>query len=156
MPGSTDTHILGFPVLPIDPTTLPDKNVLTWVRSARNIQFLATGTGGTAVTSLNALTGALSIVAGSGITVTVGASTITIAATVGATPNFADDETPTGSRPGTSFTLAHTPSPAGSLLLFWNGALQKPGGVDYTLAGNAITTVNTIGAGDSFLAWYRY
>jgi len=74
----------------------------------------------------------------------------------GGAATFADEEIPSGATPGTSFTLAHSPSPAASLLLFWNGLLQKPGGVDYTLAGAAITTVNTIGAGDSFLAWYRF
>jgi hypothetical protein len=74
----------------------------------------------------------------------------------GTVPNFADEEVPSGSTPGTSFTLAHTPNPAKSLQLYWNGVLQKPGGVDYTLATASITTVQSVQSGDSFVAWYRY
>jgi hypothetical protein len=115
---------------------------------------LPSGGGGSGVSSLNSLTGALSIVAGTGISVTPSGSNITIANT--STLNFADSETPSGSTPGTSFTLAHTPSPAASLQLFLNGQLLKSGGVDYTLSGAGITTVLTVAAADVLLAWYRY
>jgi hypothetical protein len=71
-------------------------------------------------------------------------------------PSFADSETPAGATPGTAFTLAHAPNPAASLILVWNGVTLKRGGVDYTLVGNAVTTVQIIGAGDSFICWYRY
>ena len=107
-------------------------------------------TGTSAVTSLNGLTGALSITGGTNVVVTPSGSNVQISI------NFADNETPSGSTPGTSFTLAHSPSPVGSLQLFWNGQLLKAGGADYTLSGTGITTVNTIAASDVLLAWYRY
>jgi hypothetical protein len=153
--GPMNSKLVGLNILPIDVATLADGSALVFVKASGDLEFKPGGGGG-GVTSLNALTGALVIAAGAGITVTPSGSTITIAATGGAVPNFADDETPAGSRPGTAFTLAHTPNPAASLELFWNGVLQKPGGFDYTLAGNAITMVNTVGTGDPFLAWYRY
>jgi hypothetical protein len=81
----------------------------------------------------------------------------------GAGLNFADSETPGGSINGSNaaFTLAHSPSPAGSLILvqrFASGgaAVLFPGGVDFTLSGLNITMVNAPATGDSFLAWYRY
>jgi len=74
----------------------------------------------------------------------------------GGSVNFADEIVPTGGIPGSSFTLPNAPNPSASLLLFWNGILLKPGGVDYTLSGNSITTVQTVESRDSFLAWYRH
>ena len=49
---------------------------------------------------------------------------------------FTDGEVPGGVVDGTNatFTLANTPSPAGSLVLYRNGIAQKAG-VDYTLTG---------------------
>ena len=76
------------------------------------------------------------------------------------TINFADAETPTGTINGVNatFTLANSPSPAGSLLLFKNGQLMKAAGADYTLTGNSIAFVS--GAipqtGDVLLAQYRF
>lgn len=77
-----------------------------------------------------------------------------------ATTKFADLETPAGVVDGINdtFTLAHSPNPPGSLLLFKNGQLLIPGGEDYTLAGNVIVYV--AGAipqpGDVHKASYRY
>lgn len=64
--------------------------------------------------------------------------------------NFSDDETPSGSINGsnTSFTLAHSPNPAGSLALFKNGQKLEPGGADYTLSGATITMTNAPKTGD--------
>src|SRR5258708_7768677 len=80
----------------------------------------------------------------------------------GAGPNigqrFADSETPGGATNGsnTSFTLASSPNPALSLLLFLSKSLQIQG-TDYTLSGSTITmTVAPSGGTTSFLAWYRY
>lgn len=78
----------------------------------------------------------------------------------GAVPNFADNETPSGSIDGTNaaFTLAHTPSPVGSLQLYKNGQLMIAGGADYTLVTATATFV--AGAkpktGDVLIASYRY
>jgi len=58
----------------------------------------------------------------------------------GSNPVFVDLETPNGTMNGSNaaFTLALAPNPAGSLLLFRNGLLQKAG-VDYTLTGSSIS-----------------
>lgn len=71
---------------------------------------------------------------------------------------FVDGEQPQGAVDGLnrSFTLAGTPAPPASLLLYRNGVLQKQG-VDYTLVGNAIDFVAaaTPQPGDLLLASYR-
>lgn len=93
-----------------------------------------------------------------------GVIAVTIA---GATTNFADNETPSGIINGvmdgagvitgnTIFTLAQTPSPATSLQLYLNGAIQKPAGGDFTLAGATITFNNAPLAGSILTAYYRY
>jgi hypothetical protein len=53
------------------------------------------------------------------------------------------DEVVSGS--GTSFTLAHTPV-SGTLRLYGSGQRLVPGGVDYTLSGTTITTINSYSA----------
>lgn len=74
------------------------------------------------------------------------------------TVSFADDETPTGSINGsnTSFTLAHTPNPSASLLLFKNGQKLEPGGADYSLSTNTITATVAPKTGDTLTASYRF
>ena len=74
----------------------------------------------------------------------------------GATGNFADNTTPTGTCPTTNLTLAHAPNPAASLNLFDNGQLLTAGGADYTLASSTITLVNSCPSGSVFIASYRY
>jgi hypothetical protein len=73
-------------------------------------------------------------------------------------PEFVDGETPAGLVNGLNavFTLASTPSPASSLQLYRNGLRQKLG-LDYTLAGNAITfaTASLPGVDDLLLTSYR-
>ncbi len=70
---------------------------------------------------------------------------------------FSDGETPSGVVDGANsiFTLAHAPSPASSLQLY-NGIILSPGGTDYTLTGNQISTVSPPSAGSVLKAWYRY
>ena len=75
----------------------------------------------------------------------------------GTAGRFIDDEVPAGS--GTAFTLSNIPSPARSLQLFQYlsgfGSILLRQGIEYTLSGSAITTVNTIPAGN-LTAWFRY
>jgi hypothetical protein len=75
-----------------------------------------------------------------------------------AAPNFADNETPTGTINGvnTTFTLAHTVSPVASLSLYKNGQLQIAGGADYTLATATITYGSAPKTGDVLTASYRF
>lgn len=76
-----------------------------------------------------------------------------------AAANFADDETPAGAINGTNatFTLAHPPNPAGSVLLLRNGLVLTPG-ADFSISGNTISfaATNVPQPGDTVLAWYRY
>jgi hypothetical protein len=76
----------------------------------------------------------------------------------GAAPVFVDAETPAGLTDGsnTIFSLASAPSPASSLHLFRNGALQKPS-LDYTLTGATITFALAAvpQAGDVLFSSYR-
>jgi hypothetical protein len=83
------------------------------------------------------------ITQGSGITITNGAGTITIAASASGlgTSNFVTREVPTGTINGSNatFTLANTPT-AGTEHVFVNGVLQNVGaGNDYTISTTTIT-----------------
>ncbi len=74
------------------------------------------------------------------------------------TLGLVDGETPSGAVDGfnTVFQLAGTPNPAGSLLLYRNGILQKRD-VDYTLSGSTISflPVSVPQEGDILQASYR-
>jgi hypothetical protein len=73
-------------------------------------------------------------------------------------PNFADNETPSGTINGsnTSFTLAHAPLGT-SLSLYKNGQLQIAGGAaDYTLSSSTITYNAAPKTGDVLIANYRF
>lgn len=74
------------------------------------------------------------------------------------TGQFADNETPSGTinSSNVTFTLAHTPAPAGSLQLFLNGALQQAGGGDYSLSTATITFNSALLTGSILIAWYRW
>jgi hypothetical protein len=75
----------------------------------------------------------------------------------GSVPRFVDDETPGGTVDGVNitFTVVHAPSPATSLALYRNGDLQLQG-LDYTLAGAAITFDDPPLLNDWLRAWYRW
>ena len=79
----------------------------------------------------------------------------------GAGPNiglrFSDAETPAGSINGSnqSFTLAFSPFPTASMLLFLNKVLQVQG-TDYTLSANVLSMSAAPSGSPSFLGWYRY
>lgn len=76
----------------------------------------------------------------------------------GSNVTFIDNEVPTGSMNGsnTVFSLAQTPSPGFSLMLFRNGVLLRQG-LDYQLNANSITILgsNVPKAGDVLTAAYR-
>lgn len=69
---------------------------------------------------------------------------------------FVENEVPTGSinDSNTSFSLASSPNPAGSLQLYLNGAHLKVT-EDYTLSGSTITMVSAPPTGSLLLATYR-
>ncbi len=70
---------------------------------------------------------------------------------------FIDGEIPAGAMDGsnTVFTLASTPNPASSVMLYRNGMLLRPA-VDFTISGNAITFSGLVPQnGDVLLASYR-
>lgn len=76
-------------------------------------------------------------------------------------PNFADNETPTGTVDGSnkSFALAHSPNPENSILLYQSnqGAwMLLELGVDFTLSGNAIATEVSPPLNARLKAYYRY
>lgn len=72
-------------------------------------------------------------------------------------PVQVDNETPGGTVDGinTSFTLANSPSPEGSLLLFLNGAYQVQD-TDYTLTGDDIEFSTPPPDPSTLRAHYRY
>lgn len=109
-------------------------------------------------TTGNTLTKA-TLTAGTGITITNGNGSITIATTAFTASNFVTREIPTGATNGTNptFTLANTPT-AGTEEVYVNGVLQNVGtGNDYTISGATITFLT--GAipqtGDVVLVNYR-
>lgn len=59
----------------------------------------------------------------------------------GSVINFADNEIPSGTvnSSNVTFTLAHTPNPAASLVCFENGVNQRAAGADFTLATATLT-----------------
>ena len=105
-----------------------------------------------------ATTSALGVVEPDGTTITISAGVIS--AVGGGSANFADNETPSGALNGINqtYTLAHTPSPGGSLLLVYNGVIQLQG-TDYTLSTATITFTNAkpnSSLNEWIRAWYRY
>jgi len=75
----------------------------------------------------------------------------------GSTPNFSDQEIPSGAINGvnTEFTLANAPSPPASLRLVQNGLILEFG-VDFALSDQTLTFGTAPSGGDTLLAWYRY
>jgi hypothetical protein len=62
---------------------------------------------------------------------------------------------PSGSVPGTAFSLANTPI-AGTVHLFKNGARLRVGaGNDYTISGSSLTMALTVTSSDILLADYN-
>jgi hypothetical protein len=71
--------------------------------------------------------------------------------------NLVDAETPGGSCPTTTLTLAHTPNPSTDLKLYKNGQRLIVGAsADYTLSTSTVTLASSCAATDAFIADYRY
>lgn len=113
--------------------------------------FRGGGGGGGGVTSLNSLTGALNIVAGSGITVSTSDPNITISSTIGS----AYQEAPTGAinNVNVTFTLSTAPTSLAAFELFQDGLLLIPV-TDYSVSGTTITMVSPPMFGQTLYAVY--
>lgn len=101
------------------------------------------------------------LVAGSGITITDNGpgADLVISANVTPTSYMSWMEVPSGEPDGTNFTfsLAHPPLPASSLMFFVNGVLQMQGGSsDYTLSGSSVVLSVPPRSGSNVLATYPY
>jgi len=74
----------------------------------------------------------------------------------GTSPNFSDNEVPSGTINGSNvtFTLLHTPL-TGTLHLYYNGLRQTPTS-DYSIVGSVITLVSAPIPTDVLLADYKY
>ena len=73
--------------------------------------------------------------------------------------NFGNEEGPAGALDGNNvtFTLNHTPSPATSLKLVYNGLTLRSGaGNDFTISSNTITFLYAPTAGSNLICWYQY
>jgi hypothetical protein len=73
------------------------------------------------------------------------------------TPNFEDNETPSGTIDGvnTVFTLVKPPNPGASLQLFLNGTIQQQS-TGYSLSGNTVTFVFAPAINSVLIANYRF
>lgn len=100
------------------------------------------------------------LIAGSNVAITTGSNgSITINSTGAGFTYTSWVEVVTGNADGinTVFTLSNIPYPSTSLAFFCNGVLQKQGpALDYTLAGNTITSLFAPSSGSSLLATYQY
>ena len=97
------------------------------------------GGGSSGVSSLNSLTGALALVAGSGITVTPSGSNITITATSTGSQQV-DLFTLNGTNITNKFiTLSMTPSSASETILLVDQAPNMFYGVDFTVSSNQLS-----------------
>jgi len=76
--GPLDSKLVGLNILPIDTLTLADGTVLTFVKANGDLEFKPGTGGGGGVTSVNSMTGAIVISAGTGISVSAGGGTVTI------------------------------------------------------------------------------
>lgn len=128
---------------------------ISYIDTLADLAFDNLGTGDTLLTNPSANTiGVKSLIAGTNVTFTVGANSITINSSGLTSSNFVFNEIPTGTIDGsnTTFTIANTPT-AGTIQLFLNGLLQRPT-TDYTISGTTITMINIPGTGDFMLVHY--
>lgn len=101
------------------------------------------------------------LVAGTGISINDGGpgGDLTITATGAASAQISWNEVPIGSNDGANkaFTLAFSPSPSSTLMLFINGVKQRQGvDSDYTLTGSLINLITDYRSGSNIDATYPY
>lgn len=72
----------------------------------------------------------------------------------GGTGNWMNGVTPTGSRPGSTFTLPHTPN--GTVTQLFKSGQELGNGTDYTISGTTITTTVAVGTTDTLRFYGTY
>jgi hypothetical protein len=129
-------------------TCQKDNGTTVPVNSAADQTLVTTASATGAWTSIPNCTGALQYAT----------STHTFSCGAVLTGTFADAEVPTGLINGanTTYTLAHTPSPALSLACYENGVEQRAAGADYTLATATITYGVAPPTGTTLVCSYRW
>lgn len=111
------------------------------------------------VTSLNTQTGAMTIVAGTNITVTPGVGTLTVAAAGGSTSEIEYRTVSAGESAAKQLTLVATPVTPGEVILGVAGAPTQVYGTDFTVTGNILSWSGTsldgiLTTGDQLLIEY--
>lgn len=104
------------------------------------IVYPAGASSGSGVSSLNGQTGALTLDAGTGITITPGAGTLTISATGASSPYYVNEFTlsPTDISNG-YVTLSQAPDTAADTILTVIGGPMQNYGPDYTVSGSQLS-----------------
>jgi hypothetical protein len=125
-------------------------------------KYPATTGSGSGVTSLNTLTGALDLLAGSNVTITPGSGTLTISSTGGSsTPLAIEYRTVTaGENTAKQLTLGATPLDPTKVILAIAGAPTQVYGTDFTVSGTTLSWNGTaldgiLSTGDQLLIEYN-
>lgn len=129
-----------------------------------NVRYQNIGTGTVTITPGTSPAGgtidgqsSITLVAGRGVQIfSDGTGNFFTERGMGVNAIFVDNETPAGTSPlSTTYTLAHAPNPAASLMLYVNGVLQIPS-TDFTLSSATITFTTAPDVNDIVRAFYRY
>lgn len=134
-------------------TVNPDSNGLLSV-GAGGVRITASGSNAQLIVSNGSNNPAWVSLSGDVSITTAGATTVSSTSGSGFLKytKIVSNETPSGSVPGTAFSLASTPY---GLQLYLNGQLMEPGASnDYTISGTAITMLFTVASGDKLRAYY--
>lgn len=116
---------------------------------------IITGGGSGGVSSLNGATGAVTIAAGSNISVSTAGGTITISGSASSATEV--QEVPSGiiNSSNTTYTLANTPVSNASVKLYLDGIFQRQG-TNYTISGSTITMSTAPTTGQQLDADYAH
>ncbi len=128
---------------------------------AKYVGNLTGGGGGGGVTSLNSLTGAVNLVAGTNISITPAGSNITIDSTASGSPLEIEYRTVTAPEAtAKAITLAATPATPSLVVMGVAGAPTQVYGTDFTVSGSTLSWSGTaldgiLDAGDQLLLQYN-